>query len=67
MQFNRVLPDDAHVVDKNTFERILRESDYVEVEEGDRGISPFVVRAPVPGAHFCTARTTRAVKFAVKF
>lgn len=35
MQFNRVLPDDAHVVAKNTFERILRESDYVEVEEGE--------------------------------
>ena len=35
MQFNRVLPDDAHVVAKNTFERILHESDYVEVEEGE--------------------------------
>ena len=35
MQFNRVLPDDAHVVAKNTFERVLRESDYVEVEEGE--------------------------------
>ena len=27
--------DDAHVVAKNTFERILRESDYAEVEEGE--------------------------------
>ena len=35
MQFNRVLPYDAHVVAKNTFERILRESDYAEVEEGE--------------------------------
>ena len=50
MQFNRVLPDDAHVVAKNTFERILRESDYVEVEEGE--YPPLSLEPRSPGLIF---------------